>query len=285
MASCDPRCAPDFLRLLQLKGFPAGAAEIGRGMDNRLEHGRIRGSARSLSTAQDFVASRGEFVDPGECELPVGHIPTAISQLFAYRARGARFENLQPVDCRSELVRYGGDVRRVGVEGVCFAFSSRTGRPGAKQAAVANGFGLKADRIVRVTALGDREALPDVVVPAGFVSAATEGRISSRTDAVAFALDAALCAAVGPLATSTVPLVTGFDGGRSSYLAACAEGSRPRRDRRSVLLRRGRRLHAQPYCRSRALLWLNETGSLPASAFCSSRTTGGVPPSPDMPRC
>jgi hypothetical protein len=77
-ASCDSRCAPDFPRLLQLEGLLADPTEIGRGVDNRLEQDRIRKSARALSTAQDLVARRGEFVNPGECELPVGHFPTAI---------------------------------------------------------------------------------------------------------------------------------------------------------------------------------------------------------------
>jgi hypothetical protein len=133
--------------------------------------------------------------------------------------RGAGFEGLQPADRRSELVR-DGDVRRIGVEGVRFAFTSRAGRSGAKHSIVANGFGLKVDRIVRVKLLGDREARPDKVASVGFVPPATEGLIRSSTDAVAFALSTALSATVVPLDDSTVPLFSGFDGCRRSSRAA-----------------------------------------------------------------
>jgi hypothetical protein len=81
---------------------------------------------------------------------------------------------------------------------------------------------------VRVKVLGGFEARPDVVAPVDFVPAAAEGLIRSITDAVAFALCDALCSAVAPNDNSTVPVVTGFDGGRSSYRAASGPARRVR---------------------------------------------------------
>jgi hypothetical protein len=80
VASCDPRCALDFLLVLPLEGFPVDSA---RGVDKRLKQGRIGNCARYLSTSLDLLARRGEFVYPGECDLPVWQFPTAISQFFS----------------------------------------------------------------------------------------------------------------------------------------------------------------------------------------------------------